>query len=197
MTRVRLDRLVVFDVEETCWEDGPPEGQRTEIVEIGAAELLLDGEPRVGRTLSLAVRPVASRVSPYCTALTGITPEDARRGRPLREALATLRKEFGGPAKTWAAWGRDDLSIARDCAALGIDPPEMGGFVDLGALWGMLSGAPRAAGLRSALAGLGLEFEGTPHRALDDAVNTARVAAGLAGVLRPALAPAPGTPRPA
>ena len=162
----------------------------------GAAEVSLDGAPRIGRTLSARVRPRRSAVSPFCTALTDISPEDARRGRPLPEVLSSLRSGLGGSGKTWAAWGRDDETLARGCAAAGCGMPRMGGFLDLGALWGMLSGAERPIGLRRALEGLGMDFEGMPHRAPDDAVNAARVAMAVSGVLRASLrtgdAPVPG-----
>ena len=191
MARVRLDRMVVLDLEETCWDGEPPAGERAEIIEIGIAEVLLDGPARIGRTASLTVRPRFSRISPFCTRLTGITPEAARRGRPLGEAVATVRQEFGGAGKTWAAWGRDDIPLARDCAAVGVAPPAHGGFVDIGALWAMLSGAERAEGLKAALESLGLVFDGTQHRALDDAVNAARVVIALSGMLRERLAAPP------
>ena len=191
MAQVRLDRMLVLDVEETCWDGGPPPGERTEIIQIGIAELLLDGIPGIGRMASFAVRPMASRISPFCTELTGITPKAARSGMPLREVVGTVRKEFGGAGKIWAAWGRDDESLSRDCVAAGIEPLPFGGFLDLGALWTMLSGSARSVGLQQALGDLGLVFEGTPHRALDDAVNTARVAASLADLLRARLALCP------
>lgn len=196
MSNVKLDRMLVFDLEETCWEGSPPPGERNEIIEIGIVELLLQGEPRIGRSASYGVRPVASQVSEFCTSLTGISPQEARRGRPLEEVLRTMCREFGGATKTWAAWGRDDESLFRDCRALGLATPPMGGYLDLGALWGMLGGAAKAPGLRRAMDALGLEFEGKPHRALDDAVNTARVAMELCGVLRLRLAPLPDGHRP-
>jgi inhibitor of KinA sporulation pathway (predicted exonuclease) len=66
-----------------------------------------------------------------------------------------------------------------------------GGFIDLGATWALLAGTGNAPGLDSALAGLGLEFEGRRHRAMDDAINTARVAAEMGLALRRRLLPTP------
>jgi inhibitor of KinA sporulation pathway (predicted exonuclease) len=31
----RLDQILVVDVESTCWEGEPPDGQEPEIIEIG------------------------------------------------------------------------------------------------------------------------------------------------------------------
>lgn len=196
MTKVGLDRMMVIDVEETCWDGEPPQGEAPEIIQVGVAELLLTGTPRIGRVLCIDVRPVLSMVSPFCTGLTGITPGTARKGRPLQEAMATINRTFGGPGRTWAAWGRDDVTIREGCAAQGIETPQWGGFLDLGATWSMLVGGGKAVGLRQAMATLGLEFQGIPHRALDDAVNTARVAVALACMVRgprTAVVPGPGT----
>ena len=202
MARTRLDRMLVFDIEETCWEGDPPPGERQETIEIGLAEVLLDGTPRIGRTASYDVRPVASRVSAFCTDLTGITPARARRGRHLGEVMSSMQTTFGGIGKTWAAWGRDDACLARDCSLLGLPPPVMGGFLDLGATWAMLRGHAKPPGLRAAMAEMGLEFEGEPHRAGVDAFNTARLAVSFSAWMRalplPDAAPEPsdGLPRP-
>lgn len=32
-----LDKIIVIDVESTCWEGPPPEGQVSEIIGIGVA----------------------------------------------------------------------------------------------------------------------------------------------------------------
>lgn len=183
MSRIRLDRLIVFDVEKTCWEGDAPPGQRSEIIEIGLAELQLGPDPAIGRTARYLVRPVASQVSAYCTQLTGLTQREVRQGRPLGEVLSTMSRQFGSAGKCWAAWGRDDQDLTVGCTALGIAPPNLGGFLDLGGLWSMFAGGGRAVGLEDALHALGMAFEGVPHRALDDARNTARVFLGLRHLL--------------
>ena len=186
--RIRLDKLVVVDLELTCWNCLPPDGEVSEIISIGAAELILDEDmPRVGRTLDLLVRPMHSTVSEFCTHLTGITPAIARRGRPVMEACATLRRTMGGSSKAWGGWGDDRTALEEAATRDGFPPPMEGPYIDLGALWGMLSGARRGVGLSAALQAAGMEFEGTPHRALDDAVNTARLVGSLAHVLRQAF----------
>lgn len=51
-----LDRIVVVDIEATCWEDGPPPGQTNDIIEVGVA--LLDvASLTVGDKHSILVRP--------------------------------------------------------------------------------------------------------------------------------------------
>lgn len=186
MSNLRLDRLLVVDFEETCWDGAAPPGQETEIIEIGIAEIILDEPvPTIGRTASYFVRPVQSEVSAYCTMLTGITPAMVRKqGRHLNEVIGTIRKNFGGGAKTWAAWGRDDESIRRDCARLGIEQPFSDSYLNLGMLYNLFMGVDKQAGVDAALKRFGLTFEGSRHRAGHDAYNTARIACRMAAMLR-------------
>jgi len=192
MARLRHDRLLAVDTEWTCWEGGPPEGQEREIVEIGVVE----ADPRsleILREARFLVRPVLSTVSPYCTALTGLTGEELRRnGRPLGEALRSLAKIFGPGAKPWLAWGDDRSGIAAACRRLVVPNPFPDeGFIDLGLQFGALAGLRERPGLRLALDALGLGFEGRPHSAVCDARNALRVQLELSARLRRELTPDP------
>ena len=196
MSRIRLDRLLVVDFEQTCWDGEPPEGQRSEIIEIGIAEVCLDDEPAVLRTASYLVRPVASDISDYCTNLTGITSTMVRKqGRGLGEILGTIRKNFGGSGKVWAAWGHDNDDIAADCAALGLESPFSREFLNIGQLWSLLVPGNKSVGLAHAVGELGLEFEGPQHRAGPDALAAARVLVTLTEMVRARVRTQP-TPSP-
>ncbi|WP_407562033.1 exonuclease domain-containing protein [Streptomyces sp. 184] len=90
MTTLLLDRVLVVDVEATCWEGPPPAGMSPEIIEIGLCELDVPTGERISRR-SVLVRPERSEVGDFCTRLTTLTPEQAaagqrgvggRRGRP-------------------------------------------------------------------------------------------------------------------
>lgn len=188
--RTRLDRLVVIDLEMTCWEADPPPGQQSDVISIGAVELVLDEqEPRLGRTFERLVKPERSDVSDFCTRLTGLTPAMLRRAPSFIEACSALNRTLGGSSKSWGGWGDDRTALLEGAARHGITPPLEGPYIDLGALWGMLMGAQRSIGLRQALSMQGLEFDGTPHRALSDAVNAARIVSGVATTLRASFEP--------
>ncbi len=68
----KLDRILVVDVETTCWEGDPPSGQTNEIIEIGLCVLDVPTLARVEQR-DIFVRPLCSTVSPYCTQLTTLT----------------------------------------------------------------------------------------------------------------------------
>jgi len=73
----KLDRILIVDVEATCWEGDPPPGQISEIIEIGLCVLDVATLTRVERR-DILVRPVCSTVSPYCSQLTTLTQAPRR-----------------------------------------------------------------------------------------------------------------------
>ena len=116
----KLDRILVIDVEATCWEGDPPPGQTNEIIEIGLCVLDVATLERVERR-DFLVRPVRSTVSPYCTQLTTLTQADVENGLSLAEACRILAQEYQAGARLWASFGDyDRKQFERDCAAFGV-----------------------------------------------------------------------------
>lgn len=182
--RFRTDRLLVVDLELTCWEGAPPPHETPEIIEIGIVEIAVTGR-RLARSKRYLVRPCRSRVSAFCTAFSGLDEDTLKReGRRYAEVANAIRKEFGTRAKVWAAWGRDDLLVEAERRATGVPSPFSAGFVDLGHLWTLFTGNGALASLGDALAAMGIEAQGHAHRALDDATNAARLWLEMARRLR-------------
>lgn len=163
------ERALYFDCELTCWEGAPPAGESPEIIEIGLVEAdVLKLE--ITRKVRYYVRPLRSRVSEFCTSLTGITQRILdKQGRRLGERLHSLQK-FGPGSKLCFTWGDDEDFLRWSCMP-GTSPFRK--MSDLGLRHQMETGLAKAASLEAALAGAGLQFQGTPHRALVDAENTA------------------------
>ncbi len=178
-------RRVVVDLEATCWSaDVDPalaadQRNEAEIIEFGA---VMDGrEP-----FRVVVRPRRHPiVSAFCTALTGLTQADLDAAPPFPDAYRAFLDWAGGDeGLILASWGAfDDRQLRRDAQRHGLPGPR----------WDVLNikrafashakrhGAPKGGwmGLGQALVWTGLGFDGTPHRALDDARNAARVLAWL------------------
>jgi len=172
------DRIIVIDVEATCWEGEQPPSQEPEIIEIGVCVLdVLSGE-RLARE-GILVRPERSQVSPFCTQLTTLTPERVGRGVTFEHACRILRRKYGAGDR-WASYGDEDRHLfERQCVARGVPYPFGPTHLNVKALIALLHGLPREIGLPGALALLNLPAEGTPHRGVDDACNTARLLASL------------------
>jgi inhibitor of KinA sporulation pathway (predicted exonuclease) len=181
----RTDRLLVVDLELTCWESQePPEGEHPDIIEIGIAEVD-NGKLEVLRRGRFLVRPERSRLGEFCSRLTGITPgELGRHGRPFREVCRSIDREWAPRHKTWAAWGKDAIAMEEAASFHGVGNPFSASHLDLGHLYDLFSGSPQRVGLVAAMGSLGLEQEGEQHRAEDDAAGAARVYIELAKRLR-------------
>lgn len=181
----RTDRLLVIDLELTCWEDEvPPEGEHPDIIEVGIAEVNNE-DLSVLRSGRFLVRPERSRLDGFCSGLTGISPDElTRNGRPFREVCRSIDREWAPRHKTWAAWGKDRLALEEAASFHGITNPFSASHIDLGHLYDLFSGARQRVGLRAAMESLGLEPEGEQHRAEDDAVGAAQVYIALAKRLR-------------
>jgi inhibitor of KinA sporulation pathway (predicted exonuclease) len=180
----RYDRIVVIDLEATCWDEKnyPDElqgEQPKEIIEIGACMIDLneEGDNQVKQKTSYLVRPRKSLVSQFCTDLTGITPEMLRqKGIPLRDAVNKLRKEFGTTNKVWMSWGEyDKHMLRRECEAVGAEYPFRFSHINLSPLFLFFEGLSESVALEEAVKRCGMVFDGRQHRAHNDAYMTAWV----------------------
>ncbi|MET8488846.1 3'-5' exonuclease [Streptomyces tendae] len=177
--------LNVIDLEATCWDGQPPPGEVSEIVEIGLAVVDLHARERVGRHRIL-VRPTRSRVSAFCTELTGITQAEADGGVSLAVACDTLVREHGAGARPWASWGDyDQKQFVRQCAADGapypFGHPAERAHTNAKAVFTEAHGLRRRPGMAQALEIAGLPLTGRHHRGVDDAWNIAALVLRLAG----------------
>jgi inhibitor of KinA sporulation pathway (predicted exonuclease) len=179
----RLDRIVVVDVESTCWQGGePPPGEMSEIIEVGAC-LLDPASGEIFERSSVLVRPTRSRVSEFCTRLTTLTPEMVASGLSFGDACALLERAYGARERAWASYGDyDRLQFERQCSLEAVRYPFGPSHLNVKTLGALMQGRPSEVGLPDALADFGLDFRGVHHRGFDDAWNVARL---LAALLRP------------
>ena len=83
-------RIVVVDVEATCWKKGIFSRQK-ETIEIGAVQLVLQRAPSRWPEFQTFVRPRRyPRLSSFCRELTGIAQEDVDVAPTFPEALRLL-----------------------------------------------------------------------------------------------------------
>jgi 3'-5' exoribonuclease 1 len=174
-------RIVVVDVEATCWKKGVF-SRKKETIEIGAVLVQLDRAKSKWPEFQTFVRPLRlPRLSSFCRELTGITQENVNAAPTFPEALR-LFLAWSEPLErvVLATWSRYDLwQLDLDAEAHGLARLAFP-FLDVKKL------AARIVGSKS--------FEETArefapdsvamprHRAIADARRTARI---LYGLLRP------------
>lgn len=165
--------LNVVDVEATCWAGEPPDGQISEIIEIGLTIVDLDAGQRVSKH-KILVRPERSAVSEFCTELTGLTQGQVDSGVSFADACRTLVTEHDSAKWPWASWGDYDRNqFRRQCADTGVAYPFGEIHVNAKAVFGSALNRSRRPGMASALRKADLPLEGRHHDGADDAWNIA------------------------
>jgi len=171
----QLDKIIIIDLEATCWEGKTPEGKMSEIIEIGIA--LLDVQTgEISDNESIMVQPQFSEVSTFCTSLTTITQNQVDQGIALAEACQILRDRFKSKERIWASYGAYDLNqFQRECKIKNITYPFGNEHLNIKVLTSIALKLRHATGMDGALKMLNLELEGTHHRGIDDALNIAKI----------------------
>ncbi len=174
---IRKDKIIVVDLEATCWEGfDAPDGQTNEIIEIGVCLLDPHSDPiAITDKRSILVKPIESVISPFCTELTTITPELVEKeGITFDEACHILETEFDSRNRLWVAWGGwDKRFFLSQCKRRKIRYPFSKKHSNIKRVFHENYGERLHFAL--ALEKARIEAHGTAHRGDDDAYNTARL----------------------
>lgn len=168
-------KINIVDIEATCWDDGTPR-DKSEIIEIGIVQLETDTHEIV-KSKSIAITPVTSTVSEFCTKLTGWTVEELDRiGIKFSEAMDVLTGEFDSKKLTWGSWGYYDKNMFEDqCRINKISYPFSTSHINVKEKMQDRFGKYVVRGMPTGLRVLGLTLEGRHHNGLDDALNIAKI----------------------
>ncbi|KAI9089640.1 ribonuclease H-like domain-containing protein, partial [Phlyctochytrium arcticum] len=188
------DFIIAMDLEATCDENhADPSAiqvprDKGEIIELSYAVVSVP-ERRIVHQRQNFVRPEETVVTPFCTQLTGITPETVANAGTLREAVDDLLSFVQtNPQSTFCfmAHGEWDFryQLPRECQEKGIPLPSLfTSFFDITKevqrMMSLSAGFTRPtnrASLLSLCKMMGLQHEGRLHNGLDDAVTVARLA---------------------
>ncbi|MCK8520158.1 exonuclease domain-containing protein [Aquimarina sp. D1M17] len=168
--------IIIIDLEATCWKGTIPEGQVSEIIEIGIC--LLDRElGTISKNMGILIKPERSTVSKFCTELTTITQDMLDKdGITFSEACEFIRTEYNGHQNTWASYGQYDLNmLTKQSKYRGIEYPLGKQHINVKTLFSETKGLRKKVGMKGALGILGIPLEGTHHRGVDDARNIAKI----------------------
>jgi inhibitor of KinA sporulation pathway (predicted exonuclease) len=175
--RIPNNHYLIIDVEATCSNDGVVPREEMEIIEIGAVM-------QNSRTFEFEsefqsfVRPTRhNELTAFCRELTGISQNDVDSAPPFIESITSLKEWIGTFGESlFCSWGDyDRRQFIQDCDFHGIAYPFNPGHMNLKVEFANSVGKTRTMGITSALKYLGMKFEGSHHRGLDDAKNIARI----------------------
>jgi inhibitor of KinA sporulation pathway (predicted exonuclease) len=176
-------RIVVVDVEATCWKKGIFSRQK-ETIEIGAVQLVLHHAPSEWPEFQTFVRPRRyPRLSSFCRELTGITQENVDAAPTFPEALR-LFLDWLEPVErvVLATWSRYDLwQIDLDLEGHGL-PKLAIPVLDVKKLAARIVGTKSLERTARELVPDDRSIVASKHRAVADARRTARI---LDGLIRP------------
>lgn len=175
--------ILVVDLEATCWDASTPEGeaqsiQTMEIIEVGC--VLTNRCGTVLDTRSFIVRPERQPIlSEFCIALTQITQAMVDTAPPLKQITDQINAWLEGTETValWGSWGNYDLNhLTAQCALDNAESQLLNlPHLNLKKVWRRTTRQRKKTSLAQALAYHQLEFDGQPHRGVDDARNIARL----------------------
>ena len=156
------------------------DGTVPKIIQVGIAIGSLD-DPENIQTFSWYLNP-QEEITPFITQLTGITDDMVQNQSVTHERLATelgalltVNEVFVNPI----TWGQGDAAeLLQEFRDRNIDFPFFGRrIIDVKTICvfnSMVIGNTTSGGLKKYMNRYGVSFIGTPHNAMDDALNTLR-----------------------
>lgn len=178
---------LVLDLEATCDENHRIPREETEIIEIGAVLIESETLTQVAE-MQTFVKPIRHpKLTPFCTELTTIRQEDVDQAPRFPVAMQRLKTLIGSHDALFCSWGNYDRNqLERDARRHSVRLPLGREHWNLKAMFAKQFQNGRECGVDRALGHLGLRFQGTHHRGIDDARNIARILPYVLGVKEPA-----------
>jgi inhibitor of KinA sporulation pathway (predicted exonuclease) len=168
---------LIVDVEATCSDDGTVPREEMEIIEIGAV-MMNSSTFEIAAEFQTLVRPVRHpQLTAFCMKLTKITDEMLVGAPGFAEAIEAMKAwMYKFDDAMFCSWGDYDRNqFMQDCQYHKIAYPFRSAHLNLKPEFSRSLGLQKKLGVGQALRHLGLEFEGSHHRGLDDARNIARI----------------------
>jgi 3'-5' exoribonuclease 1 len=167
-----MPSYIIYDLEGTCWMDGVR--RESEIIEIGAVKI--NEKLEVVDTFQKFIRPTCNPfLSGYCRSLTKITQKDIDDAGNFTAVMNEFI-EWLGDEYYLCAWGSDKVIFKKNCQLNNFDMDWLKNNNDIQV---QFSKTRRENGqlisLKDAIALMDVKVEGRRHRAIYDALNTAKV----------------------
>jgi inhibitor of KinA sporulation pathway (predicted exonuclease) len=167
---------LIIDLEATCSNDGSVPRGEMEIIEIGAV-MQSARTFEVESEFQTFIRPVRHpELTAFCTTLTGIVQANVAGAPAFREAIEAMKEWMSAfDDALFCSWGDYDRNqFHQDCEFHRVPYPFRSDHLNLKAEFSRTLGRKKL-GIAEAVRHLGMEFEGSHHRGLDDARNIGRI----------------------
>lgn len=173
-----MQYALIVDFEATCNNDNSFPRETMEIIEIGA--IVVDDKFEIVSEFQCFVKPMKHRqLTPFCMELTTIKQTDVDSAEPFEivipKFLDWVDEAVGDNHYDFYSWGMFDKNILKRQVDELI-PEESGDYIfdvhiNAKREFAKHNKLKREMGVGSALRFKKMQFEGTPHRALDDTRN--------------------------
>lgn len=182
---MKPNEVLVLDIEATCWETKEEQaGRPNEIIEIGVAVLNVK-TGAITNAAGYVVKPKFTKVSPFCTQLTGWTQEEVDQGVDITTTLQAIQLDYDlQDNDCWFSCGRYDRRMLDTNARGSVGDlygvkRDQNVFVrmehfNIKTLFG-LKRREKARGMDGMLKAIGETLEGRHHNGADDAYNIAKI----------------------
>jgi inhibitor of KinA sporulation pathway (predicted exonuclease) len=159
--------LIIFDVEATCDVNIPK--QKRELIEIGAVKI---ENGHIVDTFQMFIKPRKNHIlSNYCKELTHISQEDINSAEEPNIVLQQFLE--WSQNCVLGSWGDFDPDIIkRELHKNKIILPNDIAFINIKKVYLSIKHFPSTYSLQDSLKKEKIVFNGTQHRAYDDAYNT-------------------------
>jgi len=168
--------FIVFDLEATCWQDDLFQ-KESEIIEIGAYKV--DNYGEVLSAFQSFVKPIIHPIlSSYCKHLTTIEQVQINKAPKFEVVIQKFQNwvDLYGEPYQLCAWGKfDQLLLQQDCHLHRLEADWLEDYIDVKKQYHNIRRLNKVEGMMKTLVKEGFEFEGTPHRAIDDAQNLLKI----------------------
>lgn len=165
----------VIDVETTCWEfpEIKPDNEHQEIIEIGIAVIDTIHLELVENNKFL-IAPEKSRVTDFCTKLTGLTRFNLQYQNNFPMSLDSFKENYDTNNRLFASWGDFDRKMFEsNCKLYNCAYPFGPRHLNIRHLFSLFYNISEELTIKQALNYLDLEFVGREHSGADDARNIA------------------------
>ena len=166
---------IVYDLEATCW-NGHPAADMQEIIEVGAVLINPYGETE--KEFNRFVKPkLAPTLSMYCKELTNITQEQIDRADDYDEVIYDFKHWINMEEDyLLCSWGKFDKRMLFENGQLhNLDTEWIDPHIDMKKQYQRINRLRKEIGLKWAIGREEFEFDGIAHRAISDAINTAKI----------------------